>query len=84
MTAEYKQWLTSLKGRIQSAQIKAAFKVNAELIRIYWELGSEISRKEKEAPWGDKLIPQFSKDLLKAFTEMKGFQSEICSTSGNG
>src|SRR5690349_12862183 len=73
MTFEYKQWLTSLKERIQSAQIKAALKVNAELIALYWELGNEIIQKEKGAQWGDKLIPQLSKDLLEAFPEMKGF-----------
>ncbi|RYE54811.1 MAG: DUF1016 family protein [Sphingobacteriales bacterium] len=73
MTPAYIQWLSGLKNRIQSAQIKAALKVNAELIALYWELGSEISQKEKEAQWGDKLIPQLSKDLLGAFPEMKGF-----------
>jgi hypothetical protein len=73
MTPAYIQWLSGVKNRIQSAQIKAALKVNAELIALYWELGSEISQKEKEAQWGDKLIPQLSKDLLGAFPEMKGF-----------
>jgi len=39
---EYKQWLTDLKFRIRNSQIKAALKVNAELINLYWELGKEI------------------------------------------
>ena len=42
---EYKQWLTDLKFRIRNSQIKAALKVNAELINLYWELGKEIVSK---------------------------------------
>lgn len=73
MNPDYKQWLTTVKQRIQSAQIKAALKVNTELISLYWVLGHEIDLKEREAQWGDKLIPQLSKDLLTDFPEMKGF-----------
>jgi predicted nuclease of restriction endonuclease-like (RecB) superfamily len=73
MNPEYKQWLASLKLQIRSAQIKAAVRVNVELITLYWSLGHEISKKEKEAQWGDKLIPQLSKDLLLEFPDMKGF-----------
>ena len=58
MTKEYKNWLQGLKQRIRSSQIKAAVKVNTELIELYWSLGYEITQKEKEAQWGDKLIAQ--------------------------
>lgn len=80
---DYISWLTDLKGRIQNAQIKAALKVNTELLLLYWDLGREILEKEKTAEWGDKLIPQLSKDLLKAFPEMKGF-SPTSDTSSVG
>jgi predicted nuclease of restriction endonuclease-like (RecB) superfamily len=73
LNKEYKSWLQSLKQRIQSAQIKAALKVNVELIELYWNLGYEISEKGKDSQWGDKLIPQLSKDLLAEFPDMKGF-----------
>src|SRR5688572_14359386 len=73
MNKEYKNWLQELKQRIRSSQIKAAVKVNTELIELYWSLGHEINEKEKEAQWGDKLIPQLAKDLLEEFPDMKGF-----------
>ena len=73
MNKEYKNWLQELKQRIRSSQIKAAVKVNTELIELYWSLGHEIVEKEKEAQWGDKLISQLSKDLLQEFPDMKGF-----------
>ncbi len=65
LSKEYKNWLQQLKSRIRSAQIKVAVKVNAELIELYWRLSHEISEREKEAQWSDKLIPQLSKDLLQ-------------------
>lgn len=70
---KYKQWLTNLKRRIYSSQIKAALKVNAELIHLYWDLGKDITTKQKQAQWGDGLIKQLSTDLQQEFPEMKGF-----------
>ncbi|MES2850152.1 MAG: PDDEXK nuclease domain-containing protein [Bacteroidota bacterium] len=73
LNKEYINWLKQLKERIRSAQIKAASRVNAELLFLYWELGKEIQEKEQEARWGTKLIEQLSKDLLNEFPGMKGF-----------
>ncbi len=69
----YKSWLEALKKRIQASQIKAAIKVNSELLNLYWQLGHEIILKQKEANWGDSIIDQLSKDLTAAFPGMKGF-----------
>lgn len=70
---EYKQWLIDLKYRIQNSQIKAALKVNTELINLYWDLGKEIVAKQEESQWGDGLIKQLSTDLQQEFPDMKGF-----------
>lgn len=32
---DYKQWLIDLKNRIRQSQLKAAVKVNSELITLY-------------------------------------------------
>ena len=61
---EYKQWLTDLKFRIRNSQIKAALKVNAELINLYWELGKEIVSKQEQSQWGDGLIKQLSSFIV--------------------
>jgi len=65
LSKSYLNWLRQLKKRIRSAQIKAAIRVNAELLNLYWQLGKEIVEKEKETKWGNKLIERLSKDLLK-------------------
>ena len=33
---EYKEWIGELKQRIRQSQIKAAVKVNTELLKLYW------------------------------------------------
>ena len=52
---------------------KQPFAVNTELIRLYWEIGNEILKRQEELGWGAKVIPQLSKDLMAEFPEMKGF-----------
>lgn len=69
----YINWLKQLKERVRSAQIKAALKVNAELLALYWDIGKEILDKETNAGWGDKLVEQLAKDLSAEFPEVKGF-----------
>ncbi|MDR2036531.1 MAG: PDDEXK nuclease domain-containing protein [Bacteroidales bacterium] len=71
--SEYKQWLTDLKLRIRQSQLKAAIKVNSELINLYWSIGKDIIEKQENSKWGDQLIPQLSRDLKQEFPDMKGF-----------
>jgi len=68
---EYKEWLSNLKSKIRSTQIKTALAVNAGLIGFYWELGKMIN--EKQTVWGTKFIEQLSKDLKAEFPGMEGF-----------
>jgi len=72
-STDYKQWLIELKTKVRSAQLKAAVKVNTELLKFYWEPGSEIVEKQKNSTWGDGFLKQLSKDLIAEFPEMKGF-----------
>lgn len=73
VSKEYKDWLKQLKDRIHSSQLKAAIKVNTELVQLYWHLGIEILRKEKDNKYGKNLIQQLSQDLLHEFPQIKGF-----------
>lgn len=69
----YISWVEELKKKIQASQIKAAIKVNIELLNLYWQLGEEITLKQQKSNWGDAIIDQLSKDLTAAFSGMKGF-----------
>jgi predicted nuclease of restriction endonuclease-like (RecB) superfamily len=69
----YASWLDDLKGRIRSAQAKAAFSVNAELVLLYWSIGRDILARQEKEGWGAHVIDRLSVDLHAAFPEMKGF-----------
>ncbi len=71
--ADYRQWITSIKTRVQTARIKAAVAVNRELLELYWFLGEQILEKQASARWGDGFLKQMSKDLLAEFPDLKGF-----------
>ena len=70
---EYKKFLVELKEKVKNIQLKAALKVNYELLNLYWELGKKITEKQKEYSWGDSFISNLSNDLKKEFPDMKGF-----------
>jgi len=73
LNSDYKQWLTDLKSRIRQSQIKAAVKVNTELLRLYWDLGQDIVARQMETTWGSGFFEQLSKDLRNEFPNLKGF-----------
>ena len=60
---EYKIWLKELKNRFKQSQIKAAVKVNVELIRFYWLLGRDIVKMKSESKWGSNFYETLAKDL---------------------
>jgi predicted nuclease of restriction endonuclease-like (RecB) superfamily len=69
----YAQFLTGIKGRIRTAQVKAALAANAELVRHYWEIGQEILDNQKRQGWGAKIIDRLSADLQRAFPNLSGY-----------
>lgn len=74
-SSDYKDWLNSIKQRVVAARMRVALAANSELIRFYWELGSQIDEKQQYSQWGDKIIQQLSADLQKEFPEIKGFST---------
>lgn len=70
---EYKDWIVELKQRIRQSQIKAAVKVNSELLELYWHLGQDIVQLKAEAKWGNNVMSQISQDLKDEFSDMGGF-----------
>ena len=70
---DFKQWLIELKIRIRQSQLKAAIRVNEEMLRLYWELGHDIVVRQMDAAWGSGFFKQLSKELKSEFPDMKGF-----------
>ncbi|WKN45664.1 DUF1016 N-terminal domain-containing protein [Tunicatimonas pelagia] len=72
-TEEYSQWVRDLKGKIRVSQIKAAIKVNIEMLYLYWEIGKSISDKLSTSDWGSSIVDKLSTDLKREFPNQKGF-----------
>lgn len=64
--------LNSLKEKIRQRRYKAASVVNAELLKLYWEIGKTIIEQQKEEGWGAKIIDKLAFDLKKEFPDFKG------------
>ena len=63
---DYIQWIKELSSRYRRSQIKAAVKVNEEMLRFYWELGRDIVEKKAESRWGSGFMKNLSYDLKAA------------------
>jgi len=50
-------------------------KVNAELIQLYWEIGEEIERQQREQGWGKSAVEILAKELQKEFPGVQGFSA---------
>lgn len=70
---EYRVWVSELKSKVRQAQVKAAVKVNKELLLLYWSFGKDIVAKQVQSKWGDGLLVRLSRDLMAEFPEMHGF-----------
>jgi len=69
---DYKQWLKELSSRYRRSQIKAAVKVNEEMLRFYWELGGDVVEMHVEERWGEGVIKLLSVDILREIPGIKG------------
>jgi predicted nuclease of restriction endonuclease-like (RecB) superfamily len=69
----YIKFLTNIKEKIRSAQLKAALSANQELIKLYWEIGKDIADRQKSDGWGSKTIERIGKDLQDEFPGIEGF-----------
>lgn len=72
---EYAQLLGRLKERFRRSQIKAAVKVNTEMLEFYWSMGREISQLYQSAKWGTAFFDCLSLDLKTEFPNQTGFSS---------
>ncbi|WP_235185544.1 PDDEXK nuclease domain-containing protein [Desulfonatronum thiodismutans] len=73
LPADYLSLLADIKQRVRYAQTSAMLAVNAELIRLYWEIGALIDARQRKEGWGAGVIPRLARDLHNELPEEKGF-----------
>jgi predicted nuclease of restriction endonuclease-like (RecB) superfamily len=69
----YISWIKDISLRYKKSQIKAATKVNAEMLQFYWTLGHDIHIRKASAQYGDNFFKQLSLDLQAELPDVKSF-----------
>ena len=69
---DYAVWVMELAKRYRSSQVKAAVKVNNEMLRFYWELGKGIVEKQADNKYGSKFYATLSRDLRHELPGVEG------------
>lgn len=69
---EYLALLAEAKAAIVGARQRAVLAVNAEMLQLYWRLGSLMAEQRRTEGWGTKISERLSADLRAAFPDMKG------------
>jgi hypothetical protein len=71
--AGFPHLLKEIKARIQQAQTQAILAANAELVRLYWDIGRLIDGRQRKEGWGAAVIPQLARELGNELPDVKGF-----------
>ena len=69
----YTDLLGQVKSRIRQAQTKAILSANAEMIRLYWDIGRLVLHRQEAKGWGASVIPRLARDIRNDLPEVKGF-----------
>ncbi|MBQ6555765.1 MAG: hypothetical protein IJR45_06745 [Firmicutes bacterium] len=69
----YKKRINEVSLRYKQSQIKAAIKVNTEMLKFYRSLGKDISSMSKNAQYGNSFFRSVSDDLEEIFPDVKSF-----------
>lgn len=69
----YKKWISDVSKRFRQSQIKAAVKVNSEMLRFYWGMGKDIAFLSEDAGYGSNFYKTISSDLRDIFPDIKSF-----------
>lgn len=70
---EYGRFLREIKARIITARIQAVRSVNKELIKLYWDIGKTIVKRQEQYKWGDAVVEKLALDLAEEFNGVSGF-----------
>lgn len=58
---------------INQSRDNAIKSVNAELLNLYWNVGSYIRHQLAESDWGDKTLEELASYIKKHHPELRGF-----------
>ncbi len=69
---EYLKTISAIKSEIKSAQYRAMFGANRELITLYWRIGKMINAHKT---WGNKFVENLAADIKLEFPDATGYST---------
>lgn len=74
--ADYSDWLATIKTRVVDARERAVLAANAELVRLYWQIGHDILESQAQHGRKANVVDRVARDLHAAFPGTRGFSRE--------
>ena len=69
-SSEYISVMENIKSEIRAAQYQATVRVNAEMLLLYYDIGTVINDHKS---WGNKFIDNLASDIRLPFSKSKGY-----------
>ncbi len=76
LPGDYLAVLEDIKVRVRGARLRAGAAVNRELIRLYWEIGGIIVRRQAAEGWGKAVVERLAADIQREFPGIRGFSPD--------
>jgi predicted nuclease of restriction endonuclease-like (RecB) superfamily len=73
MNNEITSYVGKILDMIEQSRQNALKSVNAELIKLYWNVGEYLSKECAKSSWGDSFIDETAKYIQENCPEIKGF-----------
>ena len=71
----YQPFVNEIKELIQRKQFQAIKMINTETVNLYWEIGEEIYRQQREKGQGKSIVQILAKELQKEFPGTQGYSA---------
>ena len=73
MSGEIIPYADRIVGMIEQSRQNALQSVNAELIKLYWNVGKYLSEESAKSSWGNSFIDETAKYIKENYPSIKGF-----------
>lgn len=76
LTDNYVSFVDTVKQCIRDAKVQAVYRLNSQLIELYWRLGQIIVENQQRHGWGKKIVERLSNDLQSSFPNKGGYSPQ--------
>jgi hypothetical protein len=74
--AERSEQFLEIVNLIKQARYKAVKNINAELIKLYWDIGKSIYEKIQSSQWGQGIVKELADYIAKTDPNAGGFSDK--------